>query len=127
MNQYFITKIKDEYLPEIFLEYVREKKIQQYYPIFFIDNQYLRKLKIQNIEQSIDEKDGMLLTFLLNENNVIMITQKEFEEKYKSRGFYSGTSGYAGVSGTYGVSGVSGVSGGWGTTAGTYVTGHSGT
>jgi len=112
--QYFTSKLKDEYLLEIIKESVSNGNIKSFYPysyeILSIDKKYLRKLKIQNIENNIQDKDKILLEFLINENYVKMLTQSEFEERTKNR-IYRGTSGYTGSSGSSGTSGVSGMSG----------------
>jgi len=114
--QYFTSKLKDEYLVEIIKENLSNGTIKNFYPysyeILSIDKKYLRKLKIQNIENDIQDKDKTLLEFLINENYVKMLTQSEFEEKTNyNRAYNSGTSGYSGTSGPYGVSGVSGTYG----------------
>ena len=119
INQYFIFKIKDEYLPDIISKYIKEEKIHHdhhdnvsYYDhIYCIDQKYFRKLKIQNIENSISEDDKKVLEFLINMDLVKMLTQEEYNEKIKTSGSYWGTTGVSGSAGCTGVSGVSGSAG----------------
>jgi hypothetical protein len=74
MNQYFITKIKDEYLPEIFLEYVREKKIEQYYPIFFIEKQYFyEKFIYHRTINTKTSKNKKLNNIIIYKNKIMEI------------------------------------------------------
>jgi hypothetical protein len=135
INQYFTVKI-DEFLPKIIKHNISLGKISQstLYNIFFIDQKYLRKLKIQNIEGSISEDDKDLLEFLINKDLLEFlinkdltkfITKDEYELKLKNAS-YVGVSGSCGTSGTVGISGFSGISGVSGV-SGTQGTGVSGT
>jgi hypothetical protein len=126
INQYFTVKI-DEFLPKIIKHNISLGKISQstLYNIFFIDQKYLRKLKIQNIEGSISEDDKDLLEFLINKDLTKFITKDEYELKLKNAS-YVGVSGSCGTSGTVGISGFSGISGVSGV-SGTQGTGVSGT
>ena len=115
-KQYFITKIKDEYLPQVIKDNILNGKIQKYsyFSIFYIDKKYLRKIKIKNIEETLSQNEQILLDFLLNDNFTHMLTNVEFEEKTKKT--------------SWGSSGVSGVSGTSGWSSGTiFATGYSGT
>jgi hypothetical protein len=92
MNQYFIIKIKDEFLPEVIIEYIKNGKIcadenanYRLFPhtsrvniIYYIDKKYFRKLKIQSIENSISENEKQLLEFLINKNINRLLTQEEY-------------------------------------------------
>jgi hypothetical protein len=101
-NQYFIFKLKDEYLPD-FIKVERNIKKNNYLNnIYYIEKKYFRKLKIQNIENTISENEKKVLEFLINENFTHLLTQEEYEKKNKSQGWSSssGATGYAGVSGS---------------------------
>lgn len=126
-NQYFITKIKDEYLPQVMKDNISNGRIRRYtyFTIFYIDKKYLRKIKIKNIENSLDEEEKALLDFLLNENFTDMLTMTEFEEKTKN-GSWGGTSYSSGMSGSSATSGSFG-SGSVGCSGVYGVTGYSST
>lgn len=115
-NQYFITKIKDEYLPQVMKDNISNGKIQRYtyLSILYIDKKYLRKIKIKNIDKSLGEEEQTLLNFLLNDNFVDMLTIKQFEKKTKNVGFTTGSQNWGsttGSSGTLGIYGLYGVTG----------------
>ena len=116
-NQYFIFKLKDQYLPEV-VKKCKELKRYFWTEMYEMDKRYFRKLKIQNIEQKISDDEKTLLEFLINTDYTVVLTQLEFE-KYGGNNYNnyktSSTSGYTGVSGSAGVVGVSGVSGTLGT------------
>lgn len=113
--QYFITKLKDEFLPDVIFDSIEKKKIKSCYPwnytLFIIEQKYLRKIKIQNIQNGIDAEDKLLLEFILNDNFVKMLTDEESKKlidklsynKYSS----SGTAGGAGATGSVGITGIS--------------------
>lgn len=116
-NQYFIFKLKDDFLPEVIKEYQRRKILKQFSwsDIYFLDKKYFRKLKIQNIEERISEEEKSLLEFLINESFTKILNNSEIEGLSKRYNSYSssssGASGYSGTGGSVGVSGVSGMSG----------------
>jgi len=114
INKYFIFKIKDEFLPITIREYIQNGKIcsdqnSYYNNIYYINQKYLRKLKIQNIENTISEDEKIVLEFLINTDLTQFLTQKQYEEKIQHYTYgHSGTSGAMGTSGWVGVSGFSG-------------------
>jgi hypothetical protein len=112
-EQYFITKLKDEFLPVCFFESIEKGKIKSFYPwnnaLFFIELKFLRKIKIQNIQNDIDSDDKLLLEFLLNDNFVKMLTDEESKitiDKFN----YSSSGNFGGATGATGWAGVSGIS-----------------
>ena len=128
MYQYFEIKLRREFVPEIIENSISSGKLKKpkwSYEFVMIDQKYLRKIKIENIENKLDGEDKILLNFLLNENYVQPLTKEEYEKKTTaSTTGYSGVSGMSGsqgvsgvsgVSGSVGCSGVSGMSGSWGT------------
>lgn len=110
---HFIFKVKDEYIPD----YIRTNKnillANDYPKIYKIDNPYIRKLKLENLEESISDINKKILNYLLDDKLIDYLTEKEFEEK-KSNFFgtsWTGSSGIAGPSGVFGMSGTAGSAG----------------
>jgi hypothetical protein len=111
-EQYFITKLKDEFLPVCFFESIEKGKIKSFYPwnnaLFFIELKFLRKIKIQNIQSDIDSEDKLLLEFLLNDNFVKMLNEEESKITIDKLSYSSSSSGTAGgVTGCVGITGSS--------------------
>ena len=108
-SQYFKFKIKDEYLPTIIHIFIQDGKIKiERGSVLSIDLKYFRKLKIQNIENSISEDDKVVLEFLINRDFTILLTPSEYESLYTK---FAGIYGVSGTSGSVGVSGIMGTSG----------------
>ena len=80
-NQYFIFKIKNEYMPN----YIINNNLLKHnkWSIYSINLKDFRKLKIQNIEGTISTEDKRLVEYLINDNFTHLLTQKEYEEKTK--------------------------------------------
>lgn len=115
MEQAIIFKLKDEYLPNFIKEYIQQKKITFSYKmyVYTISQKLFRKLKIQNIENSISNEDKLVFDFLSNDIFTKILSQKEYDALYKSG--MSGTAGTAGYTGNTGATGASGWSGTSGT------------
>lgn len=86
INQYFKFKIKNEYLPSIVNDYIKNKIITQTRDIvipvdtiYMIKLTYLRKLKIEKIENRITNNERILLDYLTNDNFTHMLTEKEYK------------------------------------------------
>ena len=84
---YFKFKNKNEYLPEFIIDFLKKNKIDEpfeekigevtfHYDICYIDKSYLRKLKLQNINNSISYDDKMFIEYFLNPNFVDFIGDK---------------------------------------------------
>jgi len=56
---------------------------------FYINKQFLRKIKIQNIENSISKENKKILNFLLNEKNATLVTEVEYLKNINQRFSYS--------------------------------------
>jgi len=111
-KQHFTFKMKYEYLPQFIKDVIDDRKIEySAYDIYFINQKYLRKLKIENIENKIKVNDKKLLEYLINEDVVQFLTQEEVQNKLRYNSGASGSQGTSGTSGKPGTSGVSGVSG----------------
>ena len=80
MKQYFKFKLKDEYLPEFIKELINEGKILCHWnEVLSIDIQYLRLLKIKNLENNISKKDKEFLELLLDKRCTSFITNEEYD------------------------------------------------
>jgi len=136
MVQYFIFKSKNEYLPFIIKESIRNSTIRKDLIVmdaYYIDKKYLRKLKIRNIEDKNSDNDKLLLEYLINDSFVDMLSEEKYNasKRYSTSGYagYQGTTGIscAGYQGATGVAGATGFSGPIGTTAVQGFTGVQGT
>ena len=100
-KQYFIFKIKNEYLPEFIKNSIILGKINSsFHGIYHIEHKYFRKLKIQNIENNISSDDKVLLEYIINENFTHLLTQEEFIKRSSINKPTSGASGSIGATGT---------------------------
>lgn len=120
MNQYFIFKVKYNYLPEYIREYINSDKIlkEPGTDIYYISKREFRKLKLKNIQNELEDDDKKVIEYLINENFIDFLTEDQFKQLVKRQSWYgmSGTSGVSGVSGSSGTFGMSGVLGPTGVT-----------
>ena len=74
MEQYFIFKIKNEYLPD----YISGNNLLKHcnWSVYSIDLKFFRKLKIQNIDGTISMENKKLVEYLMNDNFIHLLTQK---------------------------------------------------
>lgn len=100
-KQYFRFKIKNEFLPGFVLNYFGKVQ-KEFVDVYSIDNIYLRKLKLQKIENTISDEDRTFLDYLIDDRFTYFMTKKEYEKLLNSRAMMSGMSG---SSGSYVVSG----------------------
>lgn len=109
MEQHFEFKIKDQYLPKFINDYRKDGKIKSSpFRYYTIDIKYFRKLKLQNITNTISEEDKLFIEYLINDNFVQMLTEEESKTIMRnSTSGYSGSQGVSGVSGSYGTTGTS--------------------
>lgn len=118
MNQYFIFKVKYNYLPEYIREYINSDKIlkEPGTDIYYISKREFRKLKLKNIQNELEDDDKKVIEYLINENFIDFLTEDQFKQLVKRQSWYgmsgiSGVSGVSGSSGTFGMSGVLGPTG----------------
>jgi len=109
MNQYLIFKLKDEFLPDIIKEYIKKEIInwdRKSWRAHYIDQKFFRKIKIQNIDETISIEEKKIFDFLMNSDFTKLLTNEEYESLKINSGT-SGTSGFSGTSGTSSYSGAS--------------------
>jgi len=112
-KQYFRFKIKDYFLPKNILNYININKVKREYgDIYYVDNKYLRKLKIENIENNISNENKLFLEYLIDERFIQLVSDEEYIKISSSTTTWTtGFSHSGGISGSSGQSGFSGVSG----------------
>lgn len=94
---YFIFKVKDEYIPDYIKLNEKLLLVNYYLKIYKTDNNYIRKLKLENLQNNISSIDKKILEYLLDERLIDYVTKKYFDENnYGSLGMH-GTSSIVGM------------------------------
>jgi hypothetical protein len=111
-KQYFMFKIKEQYLPDVIRQNIGKCLYKDAYTYtYYIDKKYLRKLKIKNIENDISEENKILINYLINDNFIDMISNERYKMYFENGKCPSGPTGISGSTGISGPKGISGLTG----------------